>query len=86
MPKRILQGTVTSDKNEQTITVLVERRFTHPLLQEDRAQVEEVPRPRRGEQVQGRRHRPHRGMRADLEDETLDGGGRSARREPHTPV
>ena len=32
MPKRILAGTVTSDKNEQTITVLVERRFTHPVL------------------------------------------------------
>jgi small subunit ribosomal protein S17 len=38
MPKRILQGVVTSDKNEQTITVLVERRFKHPVLQE-------VPRP-----------------------------------------
>jgi small subunit ribosomal protein S17 len=33
MPKRILSGTVTSDKNAQTITVLVERRFKHPLLQ-----------------------------------------------------
>ncbi len=33
MPKRILTGTVTSEKNEQTITVSVERRFTHPLLQ-----------------------------------------------------
>ena len=32
MPKRILSGTVTSDKNEQTITVSVERRFTHPVL------------------------------------------------------
>ena len=32
MPKRILQGTVTSDANAQTITVLVERRFTHPVL------------------------------------------------------
>jgi small subunit ribosomal protein S17 len=32
MPKRILQGTVVSDKNDKTITVLVERRFTHPLL------------------------------------------------------
>ncbi len=32
MPKRVLQGTVTSDKNDQTITVLVERRFTHPVL------------------------------------------------------
>jgi small subunit ribosomal protein S17 len=33
MPKRILQGTVTSDKNEQTVTVSVERRFKHPVLQ-----------------------------------------------------
>jgi small subunit ribosomal protein S17 len=32
MPKRILQGRVTSDKNAQTVTVLVERRFKHPLL------------------------------------------------------
>jgi len=32
MPKRILQGTVTSDANNQTVTVLVERRFTHPVL------------------------------------------------------
>ncbi len=32
MPKRILSGTVTSDQNEQTITVSVERRFTHPVL------------------------------------------------------
>ncbi|MEL7106973.1 MAG: 30S ribosomal protein S17 [Pseudomonadota bacterium] len=32
MPKRILQGVVTSDKNEQTVTVLVERRYTHPMM------------------------------------------------------
>lgn len=32
MPKRILSGTVTSDKNDKTVTVLVERRFTHPVL------------------------------------------------------
>ena len=32
MPKRILQGKVVSDKNEQTITVLAERRFKHPVL------------------------------------------------------
>ncbi|MCF4098672.1 MULTISPECIES: 30S ribosomal protein S17 [Maritalea] len=32
MPKRILQGTVVSDKNEKTVVVRVERRFTHPLL------------------------------------------------------
>ncbi|HSG36565.1 MAG: 30S ribosomal protein S17 [Marivivens sp.] len=33
MPKRILQGVVTSNQNQQTVTVLVERRFKHPLLQ-----------------------------------------------------
>jgi small subunit ribosomal protein S17 len=32
MPKRILQGTVVSDKQEKTVVVRVERRFTHPLL------------------------------------------------------
>lgn len=32
MPKRILQGTVVSDANDKTVTVNVERRFTHPLL------------------------------------------------------
>ena len=32
MPKRILQGVVVSDKNDKTIVVRVERRFTHPLL------------------------------------------------------
>ncbi len=32
MPKRILQGTVVSDKNNKTIVVEVERRYTHPLL------------------------------------------------------
>ena len=33
MPKRILQGVVTSDANEQTVTVSVERRFKHPVMQ-----------------------------------------------------
>ena len=32
MPKRILQDTVTSDANTQTITVSVERRTQHPIL------------------------------------------------------
>ena len=32
MPKRILQGTVVSDKNEKTVVVDVERRFTHPVM------------------------------------------------------
>ncbi|KUF12521.1 30S ribosomal protein S17 [Pseudoponticoccus marisrubri] len=33
MPKRILQGTVTSTANSQTVTVQVVRRFKHPVLQ-----------------------------------------------------
>jgi small subunit ribosomal protein S17 len=32
MPKRILQGTVVSDKQNKTVVVKVERRFTHPLF------------------------------------------------------
>jgi small subunit ribosomal protein S17 len=32
MPKRILQGVVISDKQQKTLVVKVERRFTHPLL------------------------------------------------------
>jgi small subunit ribosomal protein S17 len=32
MPKRMLQGVVVSDKNDKTIVVRIERRFTHPLL------------------------------------------------------
>ncbi|MFN4114769.1 MAG: 30S ribosomal protein S17 [Sphingomonadaceae bacterium] len=31
MPKRILIGTVTSDKTDKTVTVLVERKEKHPL-------------------------------------------------------
>ena len=31
MPKRILTGTITSDKMNQTVTVLVERRVKHAL-------------------------------------------------------
>jgi len=29
--KKVLQGRVTSDKADKTVTVLVERRFKHPL-------------------------------------------------------
>lgn len=31
MPKRILIGTVTSNKTDKTVTVLVERKVKHPL-------------------------------------------------------
>jgi small subunit ribosomal protein S17 len=32
MPKRTLQGIVVSDKQDKTIVVRVERRFTHPVM------------------------------------------------------
>ena len=32
MPKRVLQGTVVSDKNEKTVVVRVDRAFTHPVM------------------------------------------------------
>jgi small subunit ribosomal protein S17 len=32
MPKRMLQGVVVSNKQDKTIVVRVERRFTHPVL------------------------------------------------------
>jgi small subunit ribosomal protein S17 len=31
MPKRVLIGTVVSDKSDKTVTVLVERKVKHPL-------------------------------------------------------
>jgi small subunit ribosomal protein S17 len=32
MPKRTLQGEVVSDKQDKTVIVRVERRFTHPVM------------------------------------------------------
>ena len=32
MPKRVMQGTVVSTLNQNTLTVSVERRFKHPVL------------------------------------------------------
>ena len=32
MPKRTLQGVVVSDKQDKTVIVQVERRYTHPVL------------------------------------------------------
>ena len=32
MPKKILSGIVVSDKPNKTITVIVDRKYSHPLL------------------------------------------------------
>ena len=33
MPKKILNGMVVSDKGNKSITVVVERKYQHPILQ-----------------------------------------------------
>ena len=35
MPKKVLNGIVVSDKPNKTITVLVERKYQHPVLKKD---------------------------------------------------
>ena len=49
MPKRVLQGVVVSDKNNKTVVVEVERRYTHPLFKKTVRRTKKYPRPRREE-------------------------------------
>ena len=82
MPKRTLQGVVVSDKQDKTVIVRVERRFTHPVHEEDRAPLQQVPRPRREERILGRRPRVDRGAQADFQAQALGGDpGREARQD-----
>ncbi len=46
MPKRILTGTVVSDKGDKTVVVKVERKVKHPSVRQDHPPFEEVSRPR----------------------------------------
>ena len=32
MPRRVMEGTIVSDKGDKTVIVKVERRYTHPML------------------------------------------------------
>ena len=61
MPKRILQGVVVSDKQEKTVVVKVERRFTHPLLKKTVRRTKNYHAHDEAQDLQGRRHRLHRG-------------------------
>ena len=51
MPKRTLQGVVVSDKQDKTVVVRVERRFTHPVMKKTVRQYQEVLRPRRDQRT-----------------------------------
>ena len=68
MPKRVLQGVVVSDKNDKTIVVEVERRYTHPLFKKTVRRTKKYHAHRRGERLQDRRPRRDRGERADLKN------------------
>jgi small subunit ribosomal protein S17 len=64
MPKRVMQGTVVSDKCDKTVIVRVERRFMHPLYKKyitrskRYAAHDEDNRCKVGDQVQIRECRP----------------------------
>ena len=90
MPKRILQGTVVSDKNEKTVVVKVERRFTHPVMKKTVRQTkkykahDESNAHKVGDMAElwrdiiARRHRVHPGIEADLQGQALDRHHRAA--------
>ena len=73
MPKRILVGTVVSDKTDKTVTVLVERKVKHPLYGKIIRRSKKYHAHDEGNEFQARRHRPHRGDAADLEDQDVEG-------------
>ena len=72
MPKRVLQGVVVSDKQNKTVVVKVERRFTHPLLKKTVRRSKNYHAHDEANNVEGRRYRADRGDAADLAAQALD--------------
>ena len=73
MPKRVLQGVVVSDKNDKTIVVEVERRFTHPLFKKTVRRSKKYHAHDEDNVLQGGRQGADRGEQADLEEQALGG-------------
>ena len=71
MPKRVLQGVVVSDKNDKTIVVEVERRFTHPLFKKTVRRSKKYHAHDEANAAQGGRQGLDRGVPADLEEQAL---------------
>ena len=71
MPKRVLQGVVVSDKNDKTVVVEVERRYTHPLLKKTVRRSKKYHAHDEDERLQDRRPGRDRGERADLQEQAL---------------
>ncbi len=84
MPKRQLQGVVVSDKQDKTVVVKVERRFTHPVMKKtvrrsknyhahDEANVAKI-----GDKVLIQESRPHSKLKTwELVDGAKESGGES---------
>ena len=73
MPKRILQGTVVSDKNDKTVVVEVERRYTHPLYKKVVRRSKKYHAHDESNAGEGRRPCSHSGNGADFTQQALDG-------------
>ena len=73
MPKRVLTGTVVSDKTDKTVVVRVERRVKHPLYGKIIRRSKKYHAHDEGNAYQRGRARAHRRVRADLQAEELDG-------------
>ena len=71
MPKRVLQGIVVSDKNDKTVVVEVERRYTHPLLKKTVRRTKKYHAHDEDERLQDRRPGRDRGERSDLQEQAL---------------
>ncbi len=86
MPKRVLQGVVVSDKNDKTVVVEVERRYTHPLFKKTVRRTKKYHAHDEKNVVQDRRSRGDRRERADLEEQALDGSDRERLTPPRMNV
>jgi ribosomal protein uS17 len=61
MPKRVLTGTVVSDKNDKTVVVRVERKVKHPLYGKIIRRSKKYHAHDEANEYREGRNRPHRG-------------------------
>ena len=76
MPRRILQGTVVSDKNDKTVIVRVERQVMHPLYKKYIKRSKRYAAHDEKRRAQGRRRRAHRRGAAAVAHQALGGDDR----------
>ncbi len=70
----MLQGTVVSDKQDKTVVVRVERRFTHPVLKKTVRRSKKYHAHDETNEYTGRRYRVDRGAPSDFEAQALGRG------------